>query len=81
MTSQQFNDKYFDQLEPGFYGLAIEDTTVINYLDGEFTKELAVNPDFTYSQIKLKWGNCRIYAESEKVPMWEQHIDNIIRNN
>ena len=78
MTVDEFNDKWKDYLEPRFYGLAIADERVIKYLDEEFQKEIEVNPQFTYSQIKLKFGLSRVYAESEKATEWEDEIDNIL---
>ena len=38
MTVDEFNEKYKDYLEPGHYGLAINDPDVIDYLDTQFEK-------------------------------------------
>ena len=78
MTSDDFNDKWAEYLEPGHYGLAIEHEGVIDYLDKEFEKEVTVNPEFTYAQIKMKFGFSRVYAESDKTTMWENKINEII---
>jgi hypothetical protein len=60
MTASEFNDKYVEFLEPGFYGLAIEDGDIVEYLDGRF-EILAKELGFSYSQIKLKFGSARVY--------------------
>ena len=62
LTREGFNEKYKDYLEKGFYGLAIDNQNVINYLDDRFENEFTHIPDFTYSQIKLKFGNCSFYS-------------------
>jgi hypothetical protein len=63
LDSQTFQNKWRDHLEEGHYGLAIHDLNVINYLDKEFTKLKETVPNFTYSQIKLKFGLARVYME------------------
>lgn len=78
MTCKEFNKKWNDYLEERFYGLEIDDENVINYLDKEFEKEVVNNPSFTYSQIKLKFGTSRVYANSNKTFEWERNIDKII---
>lgn len=79
MTSQEFNQKWKNYLETGFYGMAIEDLEVIKYLDSEFSKEVLVNPNFSYSQIKIKFGSSRVYAESDKTHIWEKEINRLIK--
>jgi hypothetical protein len=61
MTSKEFNEKYKDFLEPGFYGLAINIPELTEYLDKVF-QEYTKNPSFQYSQIKSKFGYIRIYC-------------------
>lgn len=78
MTPQEFNEKYKKWLVPRFYGMAIEDERVINYLDEEFSKEIQINPGFTYMQIKLKFNSARIYATSPRVATWEKQINKIL---
>lgn len=78
MTADEFNEKYSKYLEPGHYGMAIEDERAINYLDGEFEKEIENNPEFSYAQVKLKFFTARIYANSKKTHEWERAIDEII---
>jgi len=80
MTTNEFNEKYKNYLEEGFYGLAIQDNNVIDYLDKEFEKEIKINPSFKYSQIKIKFGTSRVYADSNKTSEWENEIDNILKN-
>ena len=78
MTSNEFNEKWNKYLEDGFYGMAIEHPKVIQYLDKEFTREVESNNSFTYSQIKMKFGKSRVYANSERVLEWEQEIDRLV---
>ena len=61
MTSEEFNEKYKDYLEEGHYGLALEEKSVIKYLDDVF-KDLIKIPGFKYSQIKEKFGSSRFYT-------------------
>ncbi len=81
MTVDEFNEKYSKYLEPGHYGMAIEDERVINYLDGEFEKEIKDNPGFLYAQIKLKFFRTRAYTNSKKSIEWELEIDKILNFN
>jgi len=61
MTVEEFNKKYEKYLEDGHYGLAINNIAVIRFLDCIF-KDFIKIPDFTYSQIKLKFGMARVYT-------------------
>lgn len=79
MTTKEFNEKWNEYLEDGFYGLAIGNENVINYLDKEFAKEIKNNTSFKYSQIKMKFNTCRVYANSEKTSMWEEEIERLIK--
>ena len=63
MTTTEFNEKYKDYLEEGFYGLVINSENVIKFLDKIF-QDLIKIPGFRYSQIKLKMGYTRVYLES-----------------
>lgn len=78
MTPVEFNKKWEKYLEPRFYGLDIYNEKVIEYLDSEFEKEIKVNPDFQYSQIKLKFDNAIVYANTTKNFEWERMIDKIL---
>lgn len=78
MKKHEFDEKWKEYLEDGFYGLAIDDPQVIKYLDEEFTKEIEVNPSFKYAQIKMKFNMCRVYADSDKTSIWEKEIDRLI---
>jgi hypothetical protein len=60
MTTDEFNEKYEKYLEPNFYGLAIEIPEVVQYLDEEFESLINI-PNFSYSQIKLKFNFARVY--------------------
>jgi hypothetical protein len=79
MTTKEFNEKWAQYLEPKFYGLDIGLPEVITYLDKEFEEEVKENPNFTYSQIKIKFGFSRVYAETSKALEWEKHINSILR--
>ena len=74
MTTEEFNKKYSAYLEEGHYGLAISHPEVITYLDKEFEKEIEKNPEFQYSQIKMKFESCRVYSTSDKSSEWEAEI-------
>lgn len=78
MTSDEFNKKWHKYLEDRFYGMDIEQQDVIEYMDGEFEKEVKVNPSFAYAQIKLKFGTSRVYADSDKAAMWENKINQLV---
>ena len=81
MNAHEFNFKYQDYLEAGFYGMDIHIPEVISYLDEEFEKEIAINPKFKYSQIKTKFGMARIYVENcNKDGLWEKQVDEIIKH-
>lgn len=81
MTLNDFNTKWKSHLMDGFYGLDINDKKVIAYLDEEFEIEIKFNPHFTYKQIKIKMGFCRIYATTSKVKEWETKVNLLIKNN
>lgn len=84
LDPQTFQNKWRDHLEEGHYGLAIHDPNVINYLDKEFTKLKETVPNFTYSQIKLKYGLARVYMEPYNLintSEMEYYIDSILKNN
>lgn len=78
ITSGEFNTKYKPYLEDRHYGLAIEYPEVVELLDNIFSEVLIHVPDFSYSQIKLKFGTCCFYCSlgfnSEIVRMVEQRI-------
>ena len=80
-TTKEFNDKYKNYLKDRFYGLAIHNKDVINYLDKEFEKEIKANPDFSYQQIKTKFDFVCVYAESEKNREWETEIMKLLKKN
>ena len=62
MNADEFNEKYKEFLDPGHYGLDIHIPVVIDYQDEKF-QDLVKIPGFKYSQIKLKFGRARFYAE------------------
>ena len=61
MTTDEFNEKYFDYLEEGHYGLALENPSVIKYLDQMFEGLIKI-PGFQYSQIKIKYDMICFYT-------------------
>jgi hypothetical protein len=77
MTAEEFNKKYSAYLEERFYGLDIDHPEVVDYLDKEFEKEIEKNPEFQFSQIKMKFGSSRVYTTSDKSSEWETEIDRI----
>ena len=77
MTAEEFNKKYSAYLEERFYGLDIDHPEVVDYLDKEFEKEIEKNPEFQFSQIKMKFGSSRVYTTSDKSSEWETEIDHI----
>ena len=79
MTAEEFNKKYSAYLEERFYGLDIDHPEVVDYLDKEFEKEIGENPEFQFSQIKMKFGSSRVYTTSDKSSEWEAEIDRIFR--
>ena len=79
MTTEEFNKKYSAYLEERFYGLDISHPEVVEYLDKEFENEIERNPEFQYSQIKMKFGSSRVYSTSDKSSAWEDEIDRIFR--
>ena len=81
-TCKEFNEKYVNWLEPGFYGLAIDDEDVVNYLDTHFTLFVQQHSNFSYAQIKTKFSSVRFYCTgpSEKiVSMIERDIEGYLR--
>ena len=62
MNQEEFNDKYKDYLEKGFYGLAVENEEIIEYLDSIFPIIISFKPDFQYSQIKSKFNRIAFYT-------------------
>lgn len=78
MSSSDFNLKWNNYLKKNCSGLQIEDSTVIYYLDAKFQKEILHKPNFVFSQIKIKFGSCRIYCNSSQVTIWEKEIDNLL---
>lgn len=80
MTNKEFNEKYKDYLEEGHYGLAINISTVAEYLDSKFQEFIQV-PGFKYSQIKLKFNMSRFYCEPREIDCYEveKEIDNLVK--
>jgi len=82
MEYKEFKQKWAPRMEKGFedFGIEIDDTDVLKWLDLEFEKELQLNPKFEFAQIKLKFGMARVYSNSKKNSYWEEGIDIIFKN-
>jgi len=80
MTRLEFNTKYANNLATGFYGLAINNEDVVNYLDRRF-QEFIKLPDFKYYQIKMKYGFSSVYCDGlteEEIYQLELGIQDIL---
>lgn len=77
MTSREFNQKYKDYLEEGYYGLDINIPSVVEYLDSIFEYGLTFLPGFKYSQIKLKFDMARFYFDTN---IQDKGIEALISN-
>ena len=60
-TNKEFNDKYKEYIEEGHYGMDIEESSVLAYVD-EIFNDLIQIPGFKYQQIKTKYGLARVYT-------------------
>lgn len=78
MTTTEFNEKYKNHLGERHYGMSIHNEDVINYLDGEFEKEIIENPEFEFYQIKTKFNFPCVYSTSNKNKEWEEKIKKIL---
>lgn len=80
MTSEDFNIKYKDYLEEGHYGLAIDIPSIVEYLDVMF-EDLINVPNFSYSQIKLKFNSARVYMEPNVIDTnyIEKNINKLVK--
>jgi len=79
MTRADFNEKYYEYIEKGFYGLEFDIEEVTNYLDKKF-EELIKIPNFSYSQIKLKFNMARVYLDPvDSTIEMEKKIDRLIK--
>ena len=66
MTAKEFNEKYKNYLEEGYYGLRIDIPKFTNWLDQKF-QEYIKTPGFQYSQIKTKFNSARFYARGVSI--------------
>lgn len=78
MNAKEFNIKYSAYLEPRFYGLAIDVPEVVKFLDEQFAIEIENNPDFQYSQIKMKFTYPCVYTNSFMNETWATQIKIIL---
>lgn len=80
-TDKEFNEKYKDYLEHGYYGLAFGNEEFINWLDDKF-QEFIKQPEFKYSQIKAKYNTGRFYCDGlsyEQVKAVENIMQKLIK--
>ena len=63
-VNEEFNNKWESHLSEGHYGMDIGDQKVADYLNREFTALEIFVPDFKYQQIKMKFGQSRVYLSS-----------------
>lgn len=82
-TVDEFNEKWRFHIEPGFedQGLMIQNSEVIYYLDQQFKilEQQQGKSPFLYSQIKLKFGEPRVYL-SNVHRNWQLLIEKKIKN-
>lgn len=85
MTNSEFNIKWKEHIENGFenQGLMINVLELTLYLDEVFTELKEKCPNFRYSQIKLKFGNLRIYLQDNEQEIILKSIidDNILKKH
>ncbi len=82
-TCAEFNEKYKEYLEEGYYGCSIGDNEkALDYLDKVF-QGLILKEGFKYHQIKTKFNSIRFYANSPDIlnREIEQNIKNILDND
>lgn len=77
---QRYENKFGDIVEQKFDGLEFDIPEVTEYLDRAFEGLIQI-PDFTYSQIKLKYGMTRFYSTAPSKLNYEieKDIDNLIK--
>lgn len=77
-SSEEFNIKYNDYLETGYYGNTLNNPEALEYLDKEF-QELIKIPGFKYHQIKSKFNSFRCYMDNAPQGK-ESEIENKLRD-
>jgi|JI10StandDraft_1071094.scaffolds.fasta_scaffold12871_9 hypothetical protein len=81
MTTNEFNSKYKQFIEPGFedQGLMIELPNVVIFLDNVF-ESITKIPGFEFSQIKTKFKQVRFYSNlnSNLARTIESRIEDLI---
>jgi hypothetical protein len=79
-NAKAFNNKWRKYLKRNAPGMQIENITVLNFLDTKFEKVTSENKKFSFSQIKVKFGTCRIYCNHREKEIWEKEVDGILNN-
>lgn len=81
ITPEEFNRRWKSRLKKGHYGMGISDPKIIKLVDKEFRSLEKKYPNFTYSQIKIKFGSARVYLEnvpSKEINRIEMNINLIL---
>lgn len=66
MTAKEFNEKYAEYIEEGFYGLEVDIEPITQWLDGIMNILIKI-PDFKICQIKLKFDMFRFYSNQHNM--------------
>jgi DNA-binding HxlR family transcriptional regulator len=77
MTQLEFNEKYSDYIEEGFWGLEFNIPIITEYLDKLFQEDLIHREGFKFSQIKVKFNWLCFYADGitrEEQTKFEQEL-------
>jgi len=66
MTVEQFEEKWYSNIPTKWqgYAISIDDENVLSYLDKQFTILHETDPEFEIHQIKLKFGQARVYLQT-----------------
>lgn len=83
MTAEEFNQKYNDFLISGHYGLSINNSKVIEYLDKKFQEFIKI-PGFKYYQIKMKFNWVSFYCEGlnrQEISLLEEKLVRLLNEN
>lgn len=81
MTSYEFNNKWKHRLEKNHYGIALNSPEILKLVDETFTRWEQEYPDFTYSQIKYKFGTSAVYCDNvpyDETDKLEKQINNLL---
>lgn len=81
MTAKEFNEKYKDYLEEGHYGAeGFDEPNFLDWLDNKF-EVFITYPNFKFTQIKVKFGMGRFYADNIPQEMINEVETEITKTN